>query len=145
MIEVLVKTLIPIFLGIAFLSKQVPAAYIILSVSFILILYSIVNRKFDCIKYSFVGSLSFVVLILIFGKFQGITLSSFLDQYIFYPQTIAAERFKNLSLTYQNIVGKFNLIYLVIIPLLYENLKKIFSTKNYIKHDNFYVFLTYFF
>ena len=134
--------LTPIFLGLAFLSKQVPAAYIILSVGFILFLYSLANKKLDYIKYFLISSVSFVFLILIFGKSQGISLSSFLDQYIFYPQTIAAERFKNLSLTYQNIVGKFNLIYLVIIPLLYENLKKIFSTKNYIKHDNFYVFLT---
>ena len=131
--------LIPIFLGIAFLSKQVPAAYIILSVSFILILYSMVNRKFDCIKYSFVSSLSFVVLILIFGKFQGITLSSFLDQYIFYPQTIGAERFKNLN--FKSFFGNFILIYLAIAILLYENLKKIFYDKNYIKHNNFYVFL----
>ena len=132
-------TLIPIFLGFAFLSKQVPAAYIILSVSFILILYSMVNRKFDCIKYSFVGSLSFVVLILIFGKFQGITLSSFLDQYIFYPQTVGVERFKNLN--FKSFLGNFILIYLAIAILLYENIKKIFYYKNYIKHNNFYVFL----
>ena len=75
----------------------------------------------------------FVFLILIFGKSQGITLSSFLDQYIFYPQTVGVERFKNLNFTYQNIIGNFILIHLAIIPLLYENLKEIFSNKNYIK------------
>ena len=133
--------LIPIFLGFAFLSKQVPAAYIILSVGFILFLYSLVNKKFECIKYSLISSVSFVFLIFIFGKSQGITLSSFLDQYIFYPQTIGAERFKILDLSYKNIIGNFILIYLAIIPLLYENLKKIFSNKNYIKHNNFYIFL----
>ena len=42
--------LIPVFLGFAFLSKQVPATYVILSVGFILFLYSLVNKKFDCIK-----------------------------------------------------------------------------------------------
>ena len=134
--------LTPIFLGLAFLSKQVPATYIILSVGFILFFYSINIREYNCIKYSLISSVFFVFCVLLFGKFQGIELSSFLDQYIFYPQTIGAERFKNLTLTYQSIVGKFNLIYLVMIPLLYENFKKIFSTKNYIKHDNFYVFLT---
>ena len=133
--------LIPVFLGFAFLSKQVPATYVILSVGFILFLYSLVNKKFDCIKYSFVSSASFVFLILIFGKSQGITLSSFLDQYIFYPQTIGTERLKNLNLTYKNIIGNFILIHLAIIPLFYENLKKIFSNKNYIKHNNFYIFL----
>ena len=133
--------LIPVFLGFAFLSKQVPATYVILSTGFILFLYSLVNKKFDCIKYSLVSLVSFVFLILIFGKFQGITLSSFLDQYIFYPQTVGAERFKNLNLTYQNVIESFILIYLAIIPLFYENLKKIFSNKNYIKHNNFYIFL----
>ena len=133
--------LIPVFLGFAFLSKQVPATYVILSTGFILFLYSLINKKFDCIKYSLVSLVSFVFLILIFGKFQGITLSSFLDQYIFYPQTIGAERFKNLNLTYQNVIESFILIYLAIIPLFYENLKKIFSNKNYIKHNNFYIFL----
>ena len=83
----------------------------------------------------------FIFLILIFSKSQGITLSSFLDQYIFYPQTVGAERFKNLNLTYQNVIENFILIYLAIIPLFYENLKRIFSNKNYIKHNNFYIFL----
>ena len=133
--------LIPVFLGLAFLSKQVPAAYVILFVGFILFLYSLANKKFDCIKYSFVGLVFFVFSIFIFGKSQGITLSSFLEQYVFYSQTIGTERFKNLNLTYKNIIGNFILIYLAIIPLLYENLKKIFSNKNYIKHNNFYIFL----
>ena len=133
------------FLGLAFLSKQVPAAYIILFVGFILFLYSLANKKFDCIKYSFVGLVFFVFLIFIFGKSQGITFSSFLDQYIFYPHTVGEERFKNLNLTYKNIIGNFILIYLVIIPLLYENLKKIFANKNYIKHNNLYFFSFAFF
>ena len=102
--------LIPVFLGFAFLSKQVPATYVILSVGLILLLYSLVNKKFDCIKYSFIGSVSFIFLIFIFGKTQGITLSSFLVQYIFYPQTVGTVRFKNLNFNYQTIIEKFILI-----------------------------------
>ena len=133
--------LIPIFLGFAFLSKQVPATYIILSVSFILFLYSLVNKKFNYIKYSFISSVSFVVLILIFGKFQGIPLSSFLNQYILYPQTIGLERLENFNFTFEGIVDHFKFIYLSIIPLFYVNFEKIFTIKNYIKNNNFYVFL----
>ena len=133
--------LIPVFLGFAFLSKQVPATYVILSTGFILFLYSLINKKFDCIKYSLVSLVSFVFLILIFGKFQGITLSSFLDQYIFYPQTIGSERFKDLNLTYHNIIENFIFIHLAIIPLFYVNIKNFFVNKNYIKQDNFYIFL----
>ena len=104
-----------------------PATYIILSVGFILFLYSLVNKKFDCIKYSFISSVSFVVLILIFGKFQGIPLSSFLDQYILYPQTIGLERLENFHFTFAGIVGHFKFIYLSIIPLFYVNFEKIFT------------------
>jgi len=133
--------LIPVFLGFAFLSKQVPASYVILSISFIIILYSFINNKFDCIKYPLISSVFFVLFVLIFGKFQGITFSSFLDQYIFYPQTVGAERIKNFNFTFSGVIGHFKFIYFAIIPLLYENLKKIFSNKNYIKHNNFYIFL----
>ena len=133
--------LIPVFLGFAFLSKQVPASYVILSVSFILLLYSFINNKFDCIKYPLISSVFFVLFVLIFGKFQGITFSPFLDQYIFYPQTVGAERIKNFNFTFNGAIAHFKFIYFAIIPLLYENLKKIFSNKNYIKHNNFYIFL----
>ena len=133
--------LIPVFLGFAFLSKQVPASYVILSVSFILLLYSFINNKFDSIKYPLISSVFFVLLVLIFGKFQGITFSSFLDQYIFYPQTVGAERIKNFNFTFNGVIAHFKFIYFAIIPLLYENVKKIFSNKNYIKHNNFYIFL----
>ena len=51
--------LMPIFFGFAFLSKQVPAAYVILSVIPILFLYSLTNKTFDCIKYSFISSFFF--------------------------------------------------------------------------------------
>jgi len=133
--------LMPIFFGFAFLSKQVPAAYVILSVFFILLLYSFINNKFDYIKYPLISSAFFVLLMLIFGKFQGITLSSFLDQYIFYPQTVGTERMNNFSFTFNGVVGHFKFIYFAIIPLMYENFKKVFSNNNYIKDNNFYVFL----
>ena len=43
--------LIPIFLGFAFFSKQVPAMYLILSIGFVLILYSYKKKTFNYINY----------------------------------------------------------------------------------------------
>ena len=88
----------PILFGLAFLSKQVPAAYIISILSFVLLLYFYVSKKIDYLKYFLIGIFSFVFFILIFGKLQNITLSSFLDQFIFYPQTIGLSRFSNFNL-----------------------------------------------
>ena len=66
-----------------------------------------------------------VVLILIFGKFQGIPLSSFLDQYILYPQTIGAERLENFNFTFGGVVGHFKFIYLSIISLILSKLSSV--------------------
>ena len=133
--------LLPIFFGFAFLSKQVPSSYVIISVILILSIFSLSQRKFYWVKYSFLSATLFILLLLIFGKIQGISLSSFLEQYIFYPQTIGKERFDNLNLTYRGVLGHFKFIYLAFLPLLYINLKKIFSDKNYFKQKNFYYFL----
>ena len=116
--------LIPIFLGLAFLSKQVPAAYIILSTSFVLVFYSLKNKKFEYLKYCFVSSIAFIIFILIFGNFQGIKISSFIDQYILYPQTIGAERFENFNFTFRGVIGHFKFIYLSLIPILFIYIKK---------------------
>ena len=133
--------LIPFCLFLGFLSKQVPTSYIIISIGTILIFYSVVQKKINCIKYFFFSSIFLSIFVLTFGKLQGITLSSFLEQYIFYPQTIGSERFEGLSFTYRGIIDHFKFIYLSIIPFFYFNIKKILIDKNYIKNNDFYVFL----
>ena len=45
--------LLPIFFGFAFLSKQVPSSYVIICGILILSLFSILQRKFYWVKYSF--------------------------------------------------------------------------------------------
>ena len=134
--------LIPIFFGFAFFSKQVPASYIIILLSFVLILFSTVKKNLNYIKYLFVSTLVFGVAVFIFGIFQGINFSSFLIQHFLYPQTIGAERFLNLDISYKNIIENFILIYLAAIPFVYENIKKIFFNKKYIKESDFYAFLS---
>ena len=137
--------LAPILLIVAFLSKQVPAAYVILFVCFVLSLYILINKRLYFIKYSFSGLVLFILIILIFGKYQGIVFSSFLDQYILYPKTIGLERYQNFNLTFQNFVGHYKFVYLAIAPLLYENIKKIIFNNNYLKSADFYIFLLLFF
>ena len=75
--------LMPIFFGFAFLSKQVPAAYIILIVSLVLLLYTLINKKIYLIWYSLASTILFILAIISFGKIQGINFSAFLDQYIY--------------------------------------------------------------
>ena len=133
--------LLPIFLGFAFLSKQVPSSYVIIAVILSLSIFSLVNKKYYWIKYSFLSLFIFILSLLIFGKIQGINLSSFMEQYIFYPQTIGMQRIDNFDFTLRGVVGHFKFIYIALIPLFFVNLKKIIFEKNYLKHKDFYYFL----
>ncbi len=140
--------LIPIFLGLAFLSKQVPAIYIILSILIILSVFSFQNKTWIYIIYIISSSVAFIFIILIFGKFQEIEILSFFNQYIFYPQTIGSERFANFNLNLFAIVDHFKFIFIAIIPLIYFNFKKIISVKKYFRSNEFYtifilLFLTF--
>jgi len=142
--------LIPIFSGLAFFSKQVPAAYIILTISLLLLLYSYKKKTFIYINYCLLSSIIFIFLVFIFGKAQKIEFSSFLNQYIFYPQTIGLGRLENFHFTFQGIVAHFKFIYLAILPLFYVHYKKIFNVKSYFKSDEIYTllilsFLTFFY
>ncbi len=134
----------PIFLGMAFFSKQVPSAYIIILTSVILIFYSILNKEFNWIKYSFFSSILFILTLLLVGKIQGINFNFFMDQYIFYPRTLGAERYQDIEISFKNIFLNFKFIYVFLLPFLFVNLWKIFYEKNYLRKKSFLYFLILF-
>ena len=136
--------LLPIFFGFAFFSKLVPSSYAIISAILILIYFSVLKKNYYWIKYSVFGSILFILLLLIVGKFQGISLSSFLEQYIFFPKTIGEQRVDEFNFTLRGIIGHYKFIYIAFIPLFYINIKKIFSIKNYFKEKDFFYFLCLF-
>ena len=133
--------LIPIFFGFAFLSKQTPSLYVILSAILVLSFFSLTQKKYYWIKYSLFSSILFILSLLIFGIYQEINLSSFLEQYLFYPQTIGAQRFENLNFTFRGVIDHFKFIYIAIIPLLFVNLKKVLFESGYYRNNDFYYFL----
>ena len=133
--------LLPFFFVLAFLSKQVPASYVIMVAIIILAYYSIVLKKFKWIQYSFFSSILSILALIIFGKIQGIHLTSFLEQYIFYSQTIGEKRLDNISITFRGLVGHFKFIHLALLPLFYINVKKLYLEKDYFKKKDFIYFL----
>ena len=133
--------LLPIFFGFAFLSKQAPSSYIIIFAVFILVYFTFIQKSFYWIKYSFLSSILFIFVIFIFGKLQGISLSSFLEQYFFYPQSIGSKRIENFNFTFNGVIDHFKFIYLALIPLFYVNCKKLFLEKSYYKKKDFLYFL----
>ena len=133
--------LLPIFFIFAFLSKQVPSSYVIISAFLVLVFYSLVKKKIKWIKYVLFSLVSLILLLFIFGNILGIGLISFLEQYIFYPQTIGEKRFSDFNITFNGIVGHFKFIYFAMAPLLYVNVKNLIKNKNYFNKENFLYFL----
>ena len=133
--------LLPVFFGFAFLSKQVPSSYIMIIVVIVLLFFSFTKKKYYWIKYSFLSSFIFILILIAFGLIQKISLTTFLNQYLLYPQTIGGERINNFNFSYNGMVSHFKFIYISAIPLLFINIKKLFFQKNYFKNNNFYYFL----
>ncbi len=136
--------ILPIFFIFAFLSKQVPSAYIIILSILILIFYSITQNKYKWIIPSLLSSIIFTSAILFMGKAQGINLSSFYEQYITYPQTIGSDRFINYKFTFSGLILHFKYIHLALILFFYSYLSNNFSSKNFFWKKDFIYFLTIF-
>ena len=104
-------------------------------------IYVVIKKKFDCLKYILISSAIFIIIILIFGNIQGVSLDSFLIQYIYFPPSIGLERFVDYELTFNGIIGHYKFIYLAILPMFYLNVKKIINDHSYINQKDFYFFL----
>lgn len=88
--------LIPVFLSLSFLSKQVPAFYIFLSIIFTLIFHlSQIEKKKSLKILSVLFLTSFLILIFffLFLKINSINFKDFIYQYVIYPKSIGDQRF----------------------------------------------------
>ena len=87
-------SLVPLFLFLAFLSKQVPATYILLLIIALTIFHLLQQQKRDTIKILVMLILSSFILILsllTFFMIYDIDLKIFLTQYLYYPSTIGSD------------------------------------------------------
>ncbi len=135
---------LPIFLGFAFLSKQVPATYIGFSI-LLLIIYDFIfsNRKKNLeIFFTLTISTSiFFLLFLIFFYFNSISIQSFLDQYINYPREIGSSRYSEFNYNFKNVILDFKFIHIIFLLFLIINIRKLINNKKFYKEINFKVFL----
>lgn len=131
--------LLPIFLFLSFLSKQIPAAYIIIFLSIFSIYYLINNFKLRILVILILGcfiNLSFFIFYLILFK---INFSDFLVQYFFFPISIGKTRSQILNVNFLEIIIRFKSIFIFLVPLIFLNIK-IFLKKN-IKYRNIFLII----
>lgn len=86
-----------LFLFIAFLCKQVPAAFFIILISFYLIYFSFKSNSFKLLYKAAFFTFVIIFIFILFIVFNKIKINNFLIQYIFFPLSIGTERSNNLS------------------------------------------------
>ncbi len=109
---------VPIFLFLAFFSKQSPAAYLLLPILTGSLIYIYFYKNINFIKYFFLGTLCCVILLCFFFYLNKIDINQFFNQYILFPQTIAQDRLQNYKFNFDNLFFQFKFIYLFLIPLI---------------------------
>ena len=120
--------LIPILFFLAFFSKQSPSSYLLIPILISSILYVNYYKKIIFIKYFLVSSLVCIIFLVVFFYLNKIDFNTFLNQYIFFPQTIAEDRLKNFKIDLNILFFQFKFIYLFFIfligILLFQIIKK---------------------
>ncbi len=111
---------IPFLFLLSFLSKQTPAAYGIIGMCFLILIYIFLNssKAKKIISTFLLGSLLSVILLALFFYFTGITLSNFIDQYILFAQTIGENRLSEINYNFFELVLEFKLINIFLFYLI---------------------------
>ena len=135
---------IPIFLGLAFLSKQTPAAYIgiiIMSASFV---YFINNLNFKKILLLFTGTFFIIIIFSLFFIYNEISFLSFFEQYILFPLTIGEHRISSFfhTLEFNRLVIRFKLIHISQLVLLIIVIKNIIKNYKYLMSNEFLILIS---
>ena len=134
--------LIPVFLFLAFFSKQAPAAYLIISMFALILIYTLIYRNIEWFFMFVYGSILSVSILVLFIFAYNINFESFLIQYFLFPQTIGAERIKNFNFTLNGVIFHFKFIYLVLLPILVEIISQILRKKIFVERKRFLTNLT---
>lgn len=134
----------PIFIGLAFLSKQTPAAYVGMIIFFCSIIYFLFNFELKKILFFILGSLIISIFFFILLNINDIPLKNFYEQYLLFPMSLGDTRVKNFlfPLEFNRIFLRHKLIHisqLVLIIIIIKNIVKDFS---YIKKGEFVILLS---
>jgi len=137
--------LIVLFYFISFFSKQVPAAYLIILNTIIILPYLLVSKNFKPLIVIFFSLSVLLLLTFVVLNILNIDLSLFYIQYIDYPRSIGSERLNFLSVSIKSIFNHYKFILIPVFFLIYLKLKKLLDGKiNFFSSEfvNFLIFLS---
>ena len=129
---------LPIIIGISFLTKQAPTAQIFLIISLLSSIHFIFNYNTKKISYGITGSVFFISTFLIILSIGKIPIMNFVDQYILFPISLAENRLQFIfPLEFSRVILRFRLIHLASLTLIVVCVKKTFENFKYLKSDEF--------
>ncbi len=124
--------LFPYVCFFAFLSMQTPTAYILVILFFYLVLYFVKSREFNNLIFFLSGSVSCIILFLVFLYLTKTPLNNFFYQYILFTLTIGEGRITSKEVAYislidqlnfKRLVGEFKFIHIFLVPLIILSIK----------------------
>ena len=134
--------LLPIILGLAFLTKSAPSVYVFFSISVILILYILIKKKFIWLSYLVLSSLSFLIITALFFEIANINIENFFNQYILFPSSIGKDRIAELNFLSESVIFNYKFIYISFLPILILSLVDVIKSTKNIVNKNFFYFLS---
>ena len=134
---------LPIILGCAFLSKQTPAAYTIIIITILSLIYFFNNFNRKKIIFFFLGIFVFTLLFILTLRLGEISIISFIEQYILFPQSMGKNRLDLLfPLEFKRIILRFKLIYISIFIVIFVVINKIYKNYRYLFGDEFIILIS---
>ncbi len=109
---------------LSFLSKQVPATYVILSQGVILIYIFIKMKKIDSLRIIFFSTIFFILILILILTLLKIDFNSFYIQYFDYPRSIGLDRYSNFSKSFEIFFNQYKFLLLPVILILFLKFKK---------------------
>ena len=106
--------IIPFIFCLSFLSKQTPAAYGLIAIIPLLLLFCFLQKKYAVkILFSlFCGSAFSILFIFLFFYFSKINIFNFINQYILYASTIGDFRISNYDFNIFKIIVEYKFIFI---------------------------------
>lgn len=136
--------LLPIFIALSFLTKQVPASYLAMPLLFAVIYYAYFNKNLQPIIFSILGSIFSVLLFILVLTVLKIDLSLFLYQIIYLPLEFGKVRVDSYGFSFFGFINKFKFIIAPLIVLFIFQIQSLIKNSNNFKKDNFVIFLVIF-
>jgi len=131
---------LPIIIGISFLTKQAPTGHIFLIISLLSSIHFIFNFNTEKIIYGIIGSIFFISIFLIILWIGKVPIINFVDQYILFPISLAENRLDFIfPLEFSRVILRFKLLHLASLTLIFVCIKKIFENYKYLKSNEFLI------